>query len=256
MKNAFFLVGGPGSGKDIILKNIFHTQNISEFNIDQIKQSVFYTENMVVVANAYDIEKIRIVKNLLENLYYKTNLIFVDVSTETSKIRSEGRGIDDFVISDKIKTSKQNMEGFQNMFDNFYYFNNDYDKTSEKIIEQICSIYEIVENAVETPLTKFKKKIKKKDTEVSYNPLPAPKDGINQTFDTRSAGNGDLISNYQYESFDPNPLEQGVGFGSTYGNTSKQEPFTTIKVAISGSPQPTTFRRIKNVLFKKKKPDA
>lgn len=256
MKQAIFLTGGPGSGKDILIKNVFDYIDYTEYNIDQIKEKKFYTENLVVVGNSYNLEKILKTKSILESCYYNVSMIYVNVSEEISLQRLSNRLVNTDLVKEKLKVSEENLDVFGQIFNNFFIFENSFAPNSEEIREQIEWINKEAEELTEPPLEKFKKKIKRKNSEVSYDPLPSPKDGINQTFDTRSAGNGDLISNYQYESFDPNPLSQGIGFGSTYGNTSKQEPFTSPKVVIDVSQQSPTFRRVKNALFKKNKTNA
>lgn len=254
MKQAIFLTGGPGSGKDILIKNIFDYLDYTEYNINQIKENKFYTENIVVVANATDYKKIEQAKSILEKCYYKTSLIFVDVSEEISKQRLSKRNTNEEVIAEKLKLCKENFDLFLGLFENCYFFDNNYNASSNEIYEQLTWINEELSSLLESGLERFKKKIKKKSSEEPYNPLPSPKDGINPTFDTRSAGNGDLVRNYQYESFDPQPLEQGIGMGSNHGNQSNQEPITSLKDTSydKTNPKQNVFGRIKKILAKKK----
>lgn len=253
MKTAIFLVGGPGSGKDLLLKKVFEFYNFNEFNIDQIKPKKFYSENMVVVANAYDFEKIENAKIVLEKCYYKTSMVFVDVSDSVSKSRLNGRSVNEEVRKEKHNISRNNYDKFVEIFDHCFYFDNSYEILSQKMITQFMQLDEEIKNLLETPLNKFKKKIKAK-IETPYNPLPTTKDGINPTYDTRAAGNGDLIKNYQYEAFDPNPLDSGVGFGSNMGNYSKQEPMAVLSSKETGYDKndKPIFKRIKKIIFKKK----
>ena len=50
MNLALFLVGGPGSGKDIVLKEALSQFDIKEFNTEQVKSIVkkFLVEELLV----------------------------------------------------------------------------------------------------------------------------------------------------------------------------------------------------------------
>lgn len=253
MKQAIFLTGGPGSGKDLLIKEVFQHNNYIELNIDQIKEKKFYTENIVVVSNAFNLDKIQKAKDILENCYYNTSLVFVDVSDKVSRERLVNRNLNEEVRKNKLEVSRQNLEEFVTIFENCYYFDNNFKPASNEIYEQLVWINEEIESLSESKLEKFKKKIKKKNSESSYNPLPFPSDGINSTYDTRAAGNGDLIRNYQYESLDPQPLEQGIGMGSNHGNQSNQEPMLSLKDSSHDKTEqkPKIFGRIKKILGNK-----
>lgn len=250
-KHVFFIVGGPGSGKDLIIKEVFSDLDFVEYNIDQIKSKKFYRENMVVVANAYNFDKIRYVNEILESKYYKTNIVFVDVADDISKERLNERNIEESIIETKLNTSRENLDKFIEMFDMVYYFDNSYHRYSNEIEEQLEYLGKEIGELLESPLNRFKKKINKKG-ENSYDPMPATKDGINPTYDTRAAGNGDLIKNYQYEAMDPNPLDSGIGFGSNMGNYSKQEPMFTLRDTAYDKTEKPVFKRLKKIIFKKK----
>lgn len=232
MKQAIFLVGGPGSGKDIILKNIPQFEQYSEYNIEQLK-SIISERRVIITANSYNYDKIKYAKDLLESFYYNTSMIYVDVSDNVSIERMSSRNLNEDIRKERLNISKQNLEEFRQIFSSVHYFNNSYHLNSPQIKIQLESLEEKISSSEEKPEVKFNKKLckvaikkrMKNDNikEVPWNPLSASKDGINQTFDTRDAGNGNLMQNY--EAFDPAPMmDSGIGFGSMYGNTSKQEP--------------------------------
>lgn len=251
MKQAIFLVGGPGSGKNILLSQLLEPYNLIEYNIHQIKEHRFYQKNMVIMANAYEFDLIKNIKQILENNYYSPSLIFVDVSLETAKNRLKGRQIDETILKNKIELSFENFEKFSEIFNQCFYFDNNYNLSEQ--VEQINLLQEEIKCLFESSIEKFRKKVKAKKTEVAYDPTPTTKDGLNSTYDTRAAGNGDLIRNYQTESLDPNPLEQGIGFGSIQGNTSNQEPMQTLTTAsATNSPLKSSklFKRIKKIIGK------
>jgi dephospho-CoA kinase len=88
-----FLLGGPGSGKDYVLKNIFSHFDLSEVQLDQVlngKTTELIESNQNIVINgAADAEKIALVKNILEG--YTFDIVCVSVSNKISRIRNEER---------------------------------------------------------------------------------------------------------------------------------------------------------------------
>jgi hypothetical protein len=88
-----FLLGGPGSGKDYVLKNIFSRFDLVEVQLDQVlngKASELFESNQNIVINgAADAEKIELVKNILEGYTFDT--VYVSVSNKVSRVRNEER---------------------------------------------------------------------------------------------------------------------------------------------------------------------
>lgn len=88
-----FLLGGPGSGKDYVLKNIFSRFDLVEVQIDQVlngKAAELIESNQNIVINgAADAEKIELVKNILEGYTFDT--VYVSVSNRVSRNRNEER---------------------------------------------------------------------------------------------------------------------------------------------------------------------
>lgn len=277
MKQAIFLVGGPGSGKDIILKNIPQFEQYSEYNIEQIK-NIVSEHKIIITANSYSYDRIKSVKDLLESLYYNTSMIYVDVSDNISYQRMSTRNLNEDIRREKLTLSKLNLEEFRQIFSSVHYFNNSFNLKSSQIKIQLEALEKKIVSCDEKPEDKFKKKLSKvlvqkrmkngNIKEVPWNPLSASKDGFNQTFDTRDAGNGDLMRNY--EAFDPAPMmDSGIGFGSMYGNTSKQEPTDATHSAVipprrdkkrsnfekdkevEKEIRTPTFSRVKRIVFKR-----
>ena len=88
-----FLLGGPGSGKDYVLKNIFSRFDLVEVQIDQVlngKAAELIESNQNIVINgAADADKIELVKNILEGYTFDT--VYVSVSNKVSRARNEER---------------------------------------------------------------------------------------------------------------------------------------------------------------------
>lgn len=248
MKNAIFLIGGPGSGKDIIIKESLCNQNVKEYKIEQIKNVKLFEENIVITANAYHFDTIKAVKESFDSLNYNTFGIFVDVSNNISKERLNGRNIDEEVRVTRLLESKENLNKFEELFSSLFYFNNSFELESETIQEQLKDInkrisIEIFSNNLDLiaeidtnsfvnsfrnklieetngSYNNFKqdketKKYKKSDAqEVIQNIIP--KKGFGQTFDVRTTGDSNLIKTY--EAIDsPNSADTGL-FGGVQNN--------------------------------------
>jgi len=88
-----FLLGGPGSGKDYVLTNIFSRFNLTEVQLDQVLngkiQELIELNQNIVINGAADIEKVELVKNILEGYTFDT--VYVSVSNKISRARNQER---------------------------------------------------------------------------------------------------------------------------------------------------------------------
>jgi dephospho-CoA kinase len=88
-----FLLGGPGSGKDYLLKNIFSRFDLTEVQADQILNGaaaeLFESNKNIVINGANDAEKIELVQNMLEG--YTFDFVHVSVTNKVSRLRNEQR---------------------------------------------------------------------------------------------------------------------------------------------------------------------
>lgn len=89
-----FLFGGPGSGKDYVLKNIFSRFNLVEVQADQILNGsamplIEYNQNVVINCSAENSAQIEYIKSLLEG--YDFDHVYVSVSNKVSRQRNELR---------------------------------------------------------------------------------------------------------------------------------------------------------------------
>lgn len=104
---AIFIIGSPGSGKDIIIKDICSNYNMVEFTSSQIdemlsddlafkraksekRNSLLETQSILVTANSYDLGFV-ITKQILEFVGYETYLIMVEADLTTSYNRLNNR---------------------------------------------------------------------------------------------------------------------------------------------------------------------
>jgi dephospho-CoA kinase len=107
-----FLLGGPGSGKDYVLKNIFSRFDLIEVQADQILNgaaSELLEQNVNIVINGVsDSNKIADIQTFLEG--YTFDFVHVSVTNKVSRMRNEQREqplvetkrIDKFLKAEKL----------------------------------------------------------------------------------------------------------------------------------------------------------
>jgi cytidyltransferase-like protein len=106
MFKAIFVTGGPGSGKDIVIREsipeqrsvelnytqaiqyLGDKQKLSEKSNDYRRESIRNRGPLIINGPADDLEKISYIKEELEELGYETMMIFVHTSDEVSKERN------------------------------------------------------------------------------------------------------------------------------------------------------------------------
>jgi predicted kinase len=165
---AIFVTGGPGSGKDVIIREAIAESNAVEMNSIQIfdylanKQKLSEKSNdvrleairnrnpLIINGPADDIERITHIKEELEDLGYQTIMVFVDTTNEASKERNEklSRMMVESVRHDKWLKSQKNKQYFQESFKNFVYFDNNgtLDSIEEDITQTYLNINEFIES--------------------------------------------------------------------------------------------------------------
>lgn len=139
---AIILVGGPGSGKDQILR--FVTESHPEYNLVEIQLDKLHTaiyanqdlpelsksQNIIVNGNAERIGAINVAAHVLEAMGYETALLYVYTTDEASKERNDARiarGAKTFTESQrqqKYNSSVRNLQSFSESFKRFWLFNN------------------------------------------------------------------------------------------------------------------------------------
>ena len=141
---AIFVTGGPGSGKDIVIREAIAESKIVELNFIQSqeylgdkqklseKTSDFRREGirnrgpLIINGPADDQDRIAYIKEELEELGYETMMIFVETTNETSKERNSllSRMMVESVRHDKWLKSQQNTKYFQESFAECVTFDN------------------------------------------------------------------------------------------------------------------------------------
>lgn len=160
-----FLIGGPGSGKDYVLKNIFSRFDLVEVQLDQIlngKAAELVESNQNIVINgSMDAEKIELVKNILEGYTFDT--VYVSVSNKVSRARNEER--QDPLLENKRLEKWYRAEKLAEALDCFV-FNNSINLHESSQMEQIMfggQIESLLERLVSLGLVLSEKKAVPKD---------------------------------------------------------------------------------------------
>lgn len=156
---AIFVTGGPGSGKDLVIREAIAESRIVEHNYTQIlsilgdkqnlsiksknlrMESIRNHQPIIINGSATDLDTISYIKEELEELGYETMMIFVETTNEFSQQRNSTlkRMVTESVRYDKWMNSLKNVDVFYEMFDNYITFNNS--ENLDLIEEGIDDVY-------------------------------------------------------------------------------------------------------------------
>lgn len=178
MFKAIFVSGGPGSGKDIIIREAIAEQNAVEINVtlalnllnDKHKLSE-QSQNvrreairnrlpLIINGTANEEFQITEIKEELEELGYETMMIFVNTTNESSKKRNESheRVLSESVRQERWNATQKVTEKFNELFSKYLEFDNSLDLNEATEIEiakkedDITIIYEMCNWFFDTPV--------------------------------------------------------------------------------------------------------
>lgn len=168
---ALFLVGGPGSGKDFLLKQVLDNIGLMEMSAEKVltflsntpsptkklasmgdlrqRLAVEQRQGIIVNGTADDAEKILRIKNLLEAVGYQTAMTFVTTTDESSRQRNVARGqrggrtVSESIRHDKWERSQHSLGMFTEAFGpNLFVFDNSSDLQDPHVSSTIKSAKE------------------------------------------------------------------------------------------------------------------
>jgi len=193
---AIFVVGGPCSGKDLVIRYLKENYSLQEFEIGNLHKKTtpfsLCSEHIIVNGPAFDFETTRDVKSYLEEQNYQCMMVFVHVSNEESKKRNEARVIKGSRLLveekrlEKWWKSSLNQTPFYELFETFTSYDNTTKEPFDELFEKVnkfiteVDINEEVENLFEKEKLVV---LKKKKT----NPVKQGPD-ITSTAQTRFGG--------------------------------------------------------------------
>lgn len=175
---AIFVSGGPGSGKDIIIRECISCENHVELNAtiaisilndkhklyehssDARREAIRNRKPLVVTGTTSEEFKILEIKNELEELGYETMMVFVNTSNDSSKKRNEmhARMMLESVRQERWDSSQKVANNFSNEFKKFIEFDNSLDLKEATEIEKsnkeqdITLVHELINWFFDTPV--------------------------------------------------------------------------------------------------------
>jgi predicted kinase len=178
MFKAIFISGGPGSGKDIVIREAIAEQNaieitsttaisilndkhkLYEFSRDTRREAIRQRQPLIITGTTNEQYNIIAIREELEELGYETMMVFVNTSNESSRKRNEGheRMMAESVRQQRWEVTQLVAEKFNQEFKKYLEFDNSIDlneaneiETSEKE-EDISIIYEMTNWFFDTPV--------------------------------------------------------------------------------------------------------
>jgi hypothetical protein len=161
---AIFVTGGPGSGKDVVIREsiphqgaveinsvqafdyLMDKQKLSETTKDYRREAIRSRLPLIINGPADDHYRMITIKEELEELGYESMIVFVDTTNEASKQRNERltKMVSESVRQEKWELAQSSKEAYRQNFERFVNFDNS--AGLESIQEDITSTYQKVDN--------------------------------------------------------------------------------------------------------------
>lgn len=206
---AIFVVGGPCSGKDKLIKQLNEEYGLKELDAQYILSGKpILSEQIIVNGSAENLEDIVRINDILKENNYHTSMIYVNTTNEISKLRNEEREkrgqrvMNESIRFSKFMSAQNNIEKFKTLFgENMTKINNskEINKDFEKLLQENNSKPKDREWGTKS-LTKIYSKETPGSTQASLKKMIAKRETLNYT--------------------DTNPGDVGSGIGPTYGQKS------------------------------------
>ena len=161
MFKAIFITGGPGSGKDIVVREGIAESRIVELNTTQAfdylmdkkklseqskdfrREAIRNRGPLIITCSADNLDPVAQIKEELEELGYNTMMVYVDTTDSVSRLRNQGlkRMVSEDVRKEKWSKSQQNKVAYYKMFEDFNLFVNN-NASTDVIEEGITDVYD------------------------------------------------------------------------------------------------------------------
>ena len=286
---AIFVTGGPGSGKDIVIREAIAESRAVELNLTQAfdyladkqklseqtgdfrRDAIRNRGPLIINGPADDMVKINHIKEELEDFGYQTLMVFVDTSNEVSQERNSrlSRMMVESVRHDKWLQSQKNKQTFLESFKSFIYIDNN--QSLEAIEEDITSTYLNINKFIEdktygdvaqmwldnhkfssnNSLFKEKKNVEKVNRFLQFKTNPRLRAG---GLDSISPDNRAGDPNSDNIRWDANKRTRSYTYGAGHAVYAEE----TGKATLYKKPEPkeTRFSQDKDKINKKKKGDS
>lgn len=168
MFKAIFVTGGPGSGKDVIIREaiaesravelnsvqafdyLMDKQKLSEKSSDFRREAIRNRGPLIINGPADDHSRIITIKEELEELGYETIMVFVNTTNEASQERNQRltKMVVESIRREKWELAQSCKESYVQNFDNFIYFDNS--SEIESIEEDITETYKKINTFIDS----------------------------------------------------------------------------------------------------------
>ena len=165
---AIFVTGGPGSGKDVIIREaiaeskavelnsvqafdyLMDKQKLSEKSNDFRRESIRNRGPLIINGPADDHSRMITIKEELEELGYDTIMVFVNTTDRASQERNQRltKMIAESIRREKWELAQACQESYKQNFDNFIYFDNS--SEIECIEEDITETYKEINTFIDS----------------------------------------------------------------------------------------------------------
>jgi hypothetical protein len=254
---AIFVTGGPGSGKDVIIREVLEHVDITEVNHMQAynyladKKKLFEKSNdfrretirnhypIIINAPADDMERISYIKEELEELGYNTLMVFVNTTDQVSRERNEKltRMMFETVRHGRWVSSQSNKTTYRELFENFTQLNNN--SSIEHIEDDIVLTYRKINKFLVSESTQPRMiKMGQSKADGPSDITPDNRAGVSQ--------HGDDVKSDTPARKNPNKTY----IFKTYSEAKDQ------KMIVAPEPKVTNFSKDKDIVNKKKKGDS
>lgn len=150
-----FLIGGPGSGKDYVLNNIFSRFDLTEIQVEHLlsgsaKELVENNRN-IVINGALDSDKISAVEAILEN--YNLDYVYVSVTNKVSRDRNAMRA--NPLVENKRLEKWYRADKLAKAFESAFVFNNSINLNESGEMEKVffaAQIEKLLERLIQNGL--------------------------------------------------------------------------------------------------------
>ena len=168
MFKAIFVTGGPGSGKDVIIREaiaeskavelnsiqafdyLMDKQKLSEKTNDFRREAIRNRGPLIINGPADDHTRIITIREELEELGYETIMVFVNTTNEASQERNQRltKMVAESIRREKWELAQSCKESYVQNFDNFIYFDNS--SEIESIEEDITETYKKINTFIDS----------------------------------------------------------------------------------------------------------
>jgi predicted kinase len=293
---AIFVTGGPGSGKDIVIREaiaeakavelnsvqafdyLMDKQKLAEKSNDFRREAIRNRGPLIINGPADDHTRIITVKEELEELGYETIMVFVNTTNEASQERNQrlSKMIAESVRREKWELAQTCKESYTQNFDNFIYFDNSAE--IESIEEDITDTYKQINTFIDSknygdisyawlenhgrlnpnePFNYFKENYyAKKSTRLVETKAKGPR--VHSSGGPKADGPDDISADSRASDANAGDIKWNGGKkrGSYIFKTYSEEKTSSPHIQVFPSPKESNFSKDKEKVSKKKFTDV